>query len=65
MNSGTAETTSPCIGVCRINGSTGLCRGCLRTLDEIAGWRDFSKAERQAVLAQLGDRRERCECGDL
>lgn len=29
---------SPCVGVCRMDESTGLCAGCARTLDEIAGW---------------------------
>ncbi len=48
---------SPCIGVCRIDESAGFCRGCLRNLAEIAGWRDFSAAEKEAVLARLAVRR--------
>lgn len=48
---------SPCIGVCRIDGATGLCQGCLRNLAEIAGWRDFSAAEKASVLARLAARR--------
>jgi len=48
---------SPCIGVCRIDEATGLCRGCLRNLTEIAGWRDFSAVEKEAVLARLAVRR--------
>ena len=27
---------SPCINVCKMNERSGLCEGCLRTLDEIA-----------------------------
>jgi hypothetical protein len=46
---------SPCIGVCTI-GRIGepaatLCRGCWRTMDEIARWRAMSRAERAAVIA--------------
>ena len=36
---------------------TGLCAGCYRTLDEIAGWIDLSAAERRAVAADLALRR--------
>ena len=42
--------TSPCIGVCRIDEATGLCVGCLRTLDEIAAWSTLDDASRRAVL---------------
>jgi len=47
------EAASPCINVCRMNPETGLCEGCLRTLDEIAAWASMSSAERRAVLASL------------
>jgi predicted Fe-S protein YdhL (DUF1289 family) len=40
-----------------MNPFSGLCRGCLRTLDEIAGWLDFSAAEKLAVLDRLEQRR--------
>ena len=32
------DVASPCISVCRMSASTGLCEGCFRTGDEIAGW---------------------------
>ena len=35
---------------------TGLCRGCARTLEEIARWGEMSAAEREAVLAALPTR---------
>lgn len=47
---------SPCIRLCQINPATGLCTGCLRTLDEIAGWASFSEAERRAINASLAGR---------
>ena len=31
-----ARVQSPCVNVCRMDEHTGLCAGCLRTLDEIA-----------------------------
>ena len=35
----------------------GRCEGCLRTLDEIAGWSAMSAAEKRAVWRALGQRR--------
>ena len=52
---------SPCIKVCSLDASTGLCLGCLRTLDEIAGWTDFTDAERASILQALPTRRARLE----
>ena len=40
-----------------MNEGTGLCRGCYRTLDEIARWGTMSDAERSAVVADLPARR--------
>ena len=42
---------SPCNGVCVLDPATGWCRGCLRTIEEIGGWRTLSEAQRQAVMA--------------
>ncbi|MFT4063516.1 DUF1289 domain-containing protein [Paraburkholderia sp.] len=47
--SGGAPVASPCINVCRMDASTGWCEGCLRTIDEIAGWSTFDDAARRAV----------------
>jgi len=48
---------SPCISVCAIDPRTGLCTGCFRTLDEIAGWIAFTNDEKRAVVAALPARR--------
>lgn len=44
---------SPCISVCRINGATGLCEGCWRTLDEIVAWSRATEDEKRAVWDAL------------
>jgi acyl dehydratase len=49
---------SPCIDLCRMNAATGFCDGCLRTIDEIAGWASFDDARKQAVLARTASRRK-------
>ena len=48
---------SPCISVCRMDDASGLCVGCLRTIDEIAAWSVLDDAERRGVLAAIDRRR--------
>ncbi|MBM3353101.1 MAG: DUF1289 domain-containing protein [Betaproteobacteria bacterium] len=36
------------------------CVGCLRTLQEIAGWAEMAEEDRAAVLARLPERRQAC-----
>ena len=50
---------SPCTSVCEIEARTGLCRGCLRTLDEIAAWSVLDDEARRAIMAELPARRAR------
>ena len=57
MNPERKDIDSPCVNVCQMNPFTGLCRGCFRTLDEIAGWLDLSVSEKLEVLKRLDDRR--------
>ncbi|MCP3735762.1 DUF1289 domain-containing protein [Sphingomonas sp. RP10(2022)] len=51
-----AAIESPCTGVCAI-ADDDRCRGCARTLDEIAGWSLMTPAARAAVMAALPSRR--------
>jgi uncharacterized protein len=43
---------SPCTNVCRMD-ARGRCEGCLRTIDEIAGWSTMSDAEKHQVWGEL------------
>ena len=54
---GSPGVASPCTSVCTLDGATGFCLGCARTLDEIADWRRLTDEERLAVLARLDERR--------
>jgi predicted Fe-S protein YdhL (DUF1289 family) len=47
---------SPCIGVCEVDDATGYCRGCARTADEVAAWRDAPEGFREAVWRALPGR---------
>ena len=52
-----APIRSPCVLVCAIDGESGLCLGCFRTLPEIAGWSRLEEAARDAVMRALPARR--------
>ena len=49
---------SPCTKVCIIDPRSKLCRGCGRTLDEIARWTSLDDGERQRIMAELPGRLE-------
>lgn len=48
---------SPCISICAIDQVSGLCAGCLRTLDEIAVWSVLDDDEKRAVWTSIDARR--------
>jgi predicted Fe-S protein YdhL (DUF1289 family) len=58
VNSPLEQVPSPCVNVCQMDSETGYCRGCLRTIQEIAGWLDFTNEEKIAVLQRLEERRK-------
>ena len=53
------EVPTPCIKICEMDRASGLCKGCARTLDEIARWGMMSDAERRAVMGELEKRKAR------
>ena len=63
-----AAPSTPCVKVCAVDGQTGLCVGCGRTLAEIAAWGRLSEAERREIMGQLPERlaqtREAPSCVD-
>ena len=44
-----ADVPSPCVSVCQMDETTGWCKGCWRTLDEIAHWSVLDESEKLAV----------------
>jgi len=43
---------SPCVGLCS-TGFDDVCRGCLRTVDEVARWIGMPPAEKRAVWVRI------------
>ena len=59
MDAAPPPIATPCVKVCVVDGESGLCLGCLRTLGEVAAWTGYSDAERAEIMAQLPARRGR------
>ena len=51
------KTASPCISVCVLDPATGWCRGCARTVEEIANWMRYTPEQREEVWTRLPARR--------
>ncbi|HYD93998.1 MAG TPA: DUF1289 domain-containing protein [Noviherbaspirillum sp.] len=49
---------SPCISVCRMHPQTGLCEGCLRTIDEIARWSGATEEWKRQVWVEIRKRQD-------
>ena len=50
------QVQSPCIGVCSMDDSTGLCLGCYRTMDEIQQWWELDNTQKLALIALVSAR---------
>lgn len=56
-----SSISTPCIGICVIDGDLKLCLGCGRTREEIGGWAGLEEAERLAIMAGLKARLDAAE----
>lgn len=56
---------TPCVQVCIVDGPSGLCLGCYRTLVEIGGWRGLTDEARAAIMADLPGRSSRIDPAKL
>ena len=54
---------SPCISLCEMDAATGLCRGCLRTIDEIVAWGSASDEAKRAVWMEIRRRESELDFG--
>jgi predicted Fe-S protein YdhL (DUF1289 family) len=52
---------TPCIKICTLDPKSGLCLGCGRSVDEIAGWSRLSAEERTKIMSTLRHRLETLE----
>lgn len=53
-----APPPSPCISLCKMDQDSGLCQGCLRTIDEIIQWSGAGDDFKRAVWAEIRRREQ-------
>lgn len=56
LANGMSHPLTPCKKICVLDQSSGLCRGCGRTTEEIAAWSSMTNTERARVMALLPGR---------
>jgi hypothetical protein len=47
------KPSTPCIGACKIDEFSRLCRGCRRTKAEIVAWKNLTEPERLEIMRGL------------
>ena len=48
--------SSPCLNICTLD-ERGICRGCFRSLEEIAGWMRMTPQDQWATVERADARR--------
>lgn len=54
-------SSSPCVDVCEMDYSANICRGCYRTLNEIAAWGYANEDEKQRILKNTEERKKNAQ----
>lgn len=57
MNRSSHTVLSPCIGICSLD-DQGLCEGCHRSSEEIAGWLQMTDEQRLQLMEAVLPQRE-------
>ncbi|WP_084416541.1 DUF1289 domain-containing protein [Massilia alkalitolerans] len=50
---------SPCVDLCKFDGRTGYCTGCLRTRPEAQGWKKMTDHTRHQIINERGRREKK------
>ncbi|MAT56710.1 MAG: DUF1289 domain-containing protein [Melioribacteraceae bacterium] len=49
--------TTPCIKICEMDKETQLCKGCFRTISEIAVWGMLNENQKDLIYNEIGKRK--------
>jgi predicted Fe-S protein YdhL (DUF1289 family) len=52
---------SPCVSICDLDETSGYCKGCWRTIDEVASWLYYSDDEKAQVIDKLEQRKQQIQ----
>ena len=62
--SATIDTDSPCKLICKLDITSGVCTGCGRTRTDIAGWINYSPAQRAFANIEASNRMKNYDTKD-
>ena len=48
---------SPCINECKLDKKEKYCISCLRTINEISSWRNFSDIEKKKIISKIKNKK--------
>ena len=51
------QIKSPCNSICTLD-KNNVCKGCGRTLDEIANWSQLTESQAKAIISRLNTSKE-------
>ncbi len=51
--------SSPCVKICEIDPQSGFCTGCLRSMEEIVSWSQYSETQRAYIMQTILPEREK------
>jgi uncharacterized protein len=52
------STASPCISFCQLDETSKLCKGCLRTIEEIVAWSSIDDTAKKKILYLIEQRKK-------
>jgi predicted Fe-S protein YdhL (DUF1289 family) len=50
------KIATPCKQICALDTKKQICKTCKRTEEEIAGWLDYTPAQRKAVMKRIKEK---------
>ena len=56
LASDSVPVPSPCVSVCVVHPTLGLCEGCLRNIDEIGAWGQMPSEQQRQVWQHIQQR---------
>jgi uncharacterized protein len=56
---------SPCISLCQMDEKSKLCKGCLRTIEEIVAWSSNDNTAKKQVLLLVEQRKKASDKADV
>lgn len=58
-------TGTPCVRICKLDETSGVCAGCFRTLEEIEEWSRYTDDQKRQLMVAINIRKELLQCEEV